>query len=261
MNATLDHLVLLQAIDLELRHARAELAESPRRVARAEAALKQAQDALAAAQKSLATEETLRRSLQSDAADRRSKITRLRKQMDAATSAAQITALEHEITFSEQTIVKLEDDELASMSRTETAETQQANATRLVADTSATLDAERLRASETLTRNTAFVAAHETERTALRATVEESALSIYDRISKGKGTGISEALDHKCSACQMMIRPQRWNDLTGRDFLETIYNCESCGRMLFYDPRRDAPGPWPPGERLTAALAASKLLS
>lgn len=257
MNATLEHLVVLQAIDLELKQARAELAEAPKRVARAEAALKQAQASLAAAQKSLATEESLRRSLQSDAEDRRTKIARLRKQMDAATSAAQITALEHEITFSEQTISKLEDDELASLERTETAEAEQSAASTAVANTTAGLDAERTRAAETLTRNTAFITGHEAERTSLRAQMDEAALSTYDRIAKGKGTGVSEALDHKCSACQMMVRPQRWNDLTGRDFLETLFTCESCGRLLFYDPRRDAPGAWPPGDRLTASKQLS----
>lgn len=253
MNATLDQLVTLQAIDLELKHARAELAEAPKRVARAELALKHAEAALAAAKKSLSTEEALRRSQESDIADRRGKIARLQKQMESATSAAQITAYEHEITFAQEAIVKLEDEELASMSRTEVAEVEEAAATTLVANTTASLTAERTRAADTLTRNTAFVETHEAERTALRAQIEESSLSVYDRISKGKGTGISEALDHKCSACQMVVRPQRWNDLTGRDFLESIYNCESCGRMLFYDPRRDAPGPWPAGDRLAAS--------
>ncbi|MFP5231602.1 MAG: C4-type zinc ribbon domain-containing protein, partial [Acidobacteriota bacterium] len=69
--------------------------------------------------------------------------------------------------------------------------------------------------------------------------------------------GLSEALDHKCSACQMMVRPQRWNDLTDRDpnseHANTIFTCETCGRMLYYDPRRDAPVRWTPGERLSSA--------
>ena len=55
----------------------------------------------------------------------------------------------------------------------------------------------------------------------------------------------------------MVVRPQRWNDLTNRDaageFANTIFHCETCGRMLFYDPRRDAPLRWTPGERLTSA--------
>jgi len=80
-------------------------------------------------------------------------------------------------------------------------------------------------------------------------------LSSYDRIAKAKGTAVSEALDHKCTACQMLVRPQRWNDLTGREHDHTIFSCETCGRMLFWDPRRDSPGSFAAGDRLHSAKA------
>jgi predicted nucleic acid-binding Zn-ribbon protein len=97
------------------------------------------------------------------------------------------------------------------------------------------------------------IVALDAERTSVRATVDESVLSVYDRIAKTRGTGLSEAIEHKCSACQMMVRPQRWNDLTGRDHEDEIFHCETCGRMLIWDRRRDAPGPWAAGDRLAAA--------
>jgi hypothetical protein len=77
-------------------------------------------------------------------------------------------------------------------------------------------------------------------RVAERAEIDEAALSTYDRIAKGKGTAVSEGLNQKCSACQMMVRPQKWNDLRDRDNNEMM-TCESCGRLLYYDPSRDAP--------------------
>jgi len=43
----------------------------------------------------------------------------------------------------------------------------------------------------------------------------------------------------------MMVRPQRWNDLRDNspdaEASHTIFSCENCGRMLFYDPARDSP--------------------
>jgi hypothetical protein len=39
----------------------------------------------------------------------------------------------------------------------------------------------------------------------------------------------------------MMLRPQRWNDLRDRDNDSTMMTCESCGRLLYYDPARDSP--------------------
>ena len=262
MNSNLEHLVNLQAQDLELRRLREELAEAPRRVTAAQTARAKAEVALAEAVKSLAKEETLRRSQELDIKDRHGKIARLQKQMETATSAAQIAALEHEIAFSRQAISNLEDDELASMERTENFEAARSTATTKLADTTAALAAARAHAADLAVRHNATITSIEAERAALRTLIAqtdagEALLSSYDRIAKAKGTALSEALDHKCTACQMMVRPQRWNDLTDRDpnaeFANTIFSCETCGRMLFYDPRRDAPIRWSPGERLSQA--------
>jgi predicted nucleic acid-binding Zn-ribbon protein len=259
MNADLEHLIILQAQDLELRRLRAELADAPVQVTAAQTARARAEVALAEANKSLLKEETLRRSQELEVKDRQGKISRLRKQMETATSAAQITALEHEINFSEQTIAKLEDEELASLERTDQFDLARATATLTLEVTTATLAAARVRAADIAIRNTAAIAGIETERAALRAQIDEARLSVYDRISKAKGTGVSEAIDHKCAACQMMVRPQRWNDLTDRDpnseYANTVFTCETCGRLLFYDPRHDAPVRWTPGEKLAAATS------
>jgi hypothetical protein len=119
MNPDLEHLIVLQAQDLELQKLHQEQADLPRRVTTCESAHKAAEHALLAAQESLAREEKLRRSQEIDADGHRSKSARLRKQMDGATSAAQISALEHEINFAEAAIRKLEDEEIASLERTE----------------------------------------------------------------------------------------------------------------------------------------------
>ena len=259
MNADLEHLIILQAQDLELRRLRAELADAPIQVTAAQTARARAEVALAEANKSLLKEETLRRSQELDVKDRQGKISRLRKQMETATSAAQIAALEHEINFSEQTIARLEDEELASLERTDAFDLARGKATLTLEVTTATLAAARVRAADIATRNTATIAGIEPERAALRALIDEARLSVYDRISKAKGTGVSQAIDHKCAACQMMVRPQRWNDLTDRDpnseYANTIFTCETCGRLLFYDPRTDAPIRWAPGEKLAAATS------
>ena len=258
MNPDLEHLIVLQSQDLELKRLRAELTEAPLRVAAAQTARAKAEVALTAAKTALQKEEVLRRSQQSDVKDRQGKIARLRKQMETATSAAQITALEHEITFAEQTISRLEDEELASLERTDRFDRDRDAYTALLDQTTAALEAARIHAAELTTHNTAAIAGIESERKVLRDLIitsekGEAVLSNYDRISKAKGTGVSEALDHKCTACQMLVRPQRWNDLTGREHDHTIFTCETCGRMLFYDPRRNSPGSFAAGDRLAAA--------
>jgi predicted nucleic acid-binding Zn-ribbon protein len=263
MNADLENLVLLQALDLDLKRLRAELADAPVRVSAAQTTRAKAEVALNAAKAALSKEQLLRKSQQNDTATHRSKIARLAKQLESATSAAQITALEHEIHFGEAAISKLEDEELESLERTDQLEAQRSAHAAALEQTTSALEAARARATSLATSNAAAIAALEAERSTLRSSIASSedgerVLSNYDRIAKAKGTAISEAVNHKCTACQMMVRPQRWNDLTDRDphgeFANTIFNCETCGRMLFFDPRTDTPTPWPPGDRLKSAL-------
>jgi predicted nucleic acid-binding Zn-ribbon protein len=257
-------LIVLQAQDLELRRLRAELAEAPRRVAAAQTARAQAEVALAETNKALAHEETLRRSHELDIASLHIKVAKLQKQMESATSAEQITALEHEIAFAKQSISTHEDEELASMERTETLDARRTTTTATLESTTAKLASERTRTATLTVEHNQSIEGIEAERGVLRSKIAatsegEALLSSYDRIAKAKGTAISEALDQKCSACQMMVRPQRWNDLTDRDpngeYADTIFSCETCGRMLYFDPRRDAPVRWTPGERLASAKA------
>lgn len=253
MNPDLERLVLLQAQDLELERLRQEQAAAPLRVAAAETASRAAVELHARLQQSLLQEEALRRSQELDADGHRSKITRLRRQMDAATSATQIGALEHEIAFAESAIRKLEDEELNSLERTEELENARNRATAQIELTRSALENERAQAAVTTERTRARAAALETERLTLRTQIAEGPLANYDRIRRSRGAGLSEAVDHKCSACQMMVRAQRWNDLTGREHEDQIFTCETCGRILFWDPRRDAPQAWSAGDRLSSA--------
>ena len=248
MNADLERLIALQIQDLEGKRMREELVEAPKRVAAADLALKKAQAAVAAAEGSLKKEEVLRRSQQSDVLDRHGKIARLQKQMETATSAAQITALENEIAFAQNAIATLEDEELASMERTETSEAALVRGKAAAAAATDMLAEQRARAARVLEENTAGLKVVEASRAKLRAATDEALISQYDRVSKSRGTGVSEGVEHKCSACQMMVRPQRWNDFTDRANADAIFTCESCGRYLYWDPRRDTPTGWKPGD-------------
>lgn len=261
MNPDLEHLIVLQAQDLDLSHLRSQIADAPRRVAAAEAALQAADKALAAVRSSLAAEEKLRRGQDIEIASARTKLDRVRRSLDTATSAAQVTAFEHEIKFTEAAIAKLDDEAFASLERTEALEPQEKDALAVTARRRSDLDTERARAERTIAENKASIADIEEQRRQLRPQIAEEWLAVYDRLTKSKGTALAEATgtanDGKCSACQMTVRTQRWRDLTGRDHDDTIYTCETCGRMLFWDPRRDTPRPWEAGDRLRRAGAGS----
>ena len=255
MNPMLEQLVMLQAIDLDLARLEKLRTELPRRVARAEAQVTEAQRAREQALAGMKKEDLLRREQQRQIDEHAARISRLRRQLDAATSTAQVTALEHELQFAESAVRGLEDEELASMERSEVLEAAERKAAAECVSAEAGLQTERTRTEESRREVERELAERAAERTAVRAGIEEAALSHYDRVAKSRGTGVAEGVDHKCAACQMMVRPQRWNDLTSGDAGAALLHCETCGRVLFHDPRRDRPGPWAPGERLDRARA------
>jgi hypothetical protein len=241
MHPDLEKMIVLQGHDVEAKRLRDEMAALPKQVAALESKAKATEGQRAVIVDLIAKEEALRRRQESDVKDQQAKIARLRKNLDLATTTVQVTAFEHEIAFAQGEVSKLEDAEIESMERSEGLEAQKVLADEAVADAAVTLERERIRAAETIALDRTALAAVEEKRIAVRAEISESALSTYDRISKSKGTAVAEALNQKCMACQMMLRPQSWNDLRDRGNDETMMTCESCGRLLYYDPARDAP--------------------
>jgi len=241
MHPDLEKMIQLQGLDVEARRLAEEMAGLPRRVAQLAAEGQTARKHLASIAESLAKEETLRRRQELDIKDHQQKAARLRKQMDVVTTTAQVAALEHEITFAETEVSRLEDAELESMERTEQLDADKVVAEETVANLARRHDEAAVSTKEALERSGALLADVEKNRAALRPEIGESSLSIYDRIAKNKGTALAEGVDHKCSACQMMVRPQRWNDLIERSNDDAMFTCETCGRLLYWDPARDAP--------------------
>jgi predicted nucleic acid-binding Zn-ribbon protein len=241
MHPDLEKLIVLQGHDVEAKRLRDEMNALPKHVAALETKAKAIEGQRAVVVDLIVKEEALRRRQESDVKDHQTKIARVRKQMDMATTTVQVTAFEHEITFAQTEISKLEDAEIESMERSEGFESQKALADEALTDATATLERERVRAGETIAHDKTLLAAVEEKRKAERAEIGENALSTYDRIAKAKGTAVAEALNQKCMACQMMVRPQRWNDLRDRSNDETMMTCETCGRLLYYDPARDSP--------------------
>jgi len=250
MHPDLVKLVDLQAHDLEAKRLRDQMATLVRHVAALDTKARATVGQRAVIVDLIAKEDALRRKEESEIADLRVKLERNKKKLDMTTTTHQLEALEHEAAFIRSEITRLEDAELESMERGEALEAQLALADAAVAEAAATLARETARATETTALDHTALAQVEQERTALRAEIilaptGDNSLAAYDRIAHSKGTAVSEALHQQCTACQMMLRPQRWNDLRdnspGSEASTTILSCENCGRMLFYSPARDSP--------------------
>jgi predicted nucleic acid-binding Zn-ribbon protein len=212
-------------------------------MAAAENELKASQKRVTDSEAALKREELLRASQELEVASNRAKAARFRQQLDSAQNSAQAAALQHQIQFAEQEIARLEDAELASMEVTESVELERVKARELAAKLTETVGLIRARIGEQDLEFREQLAALKLEREALRAElvlVQDGAqLAHFDRIAGMRGTGLARAVGQQCSGCRMGIRPQVWNQL--RDGL--VMNCESCSRILYFDPVMDAPQP------------------
>ena len=232
----IENLLKLQDTDKEIRRLQDEVAEFPKRLAVIEQKLAGTKAQLDKAQAAVKADEANRRKYDTAIADLRGKISKYRDQSLDVKTNDQYKALLHEIQFSEKEIAANEDKILEMMVNADARDKEvKAAQAELKAET-AEIEKEKEEARQLTAKDEKLLAEWRAKRDQIRTSVNEDLLRHYERVSKFRGSGLSEVRDQKCMACRVMLRPQTYNEI--RSGLQTII-CDSCQRILYFNPAEE----------------------
>jgi hypothetical protein len=233
MNADLEKLVRLHLAETDLKRVDAELAEIPRLRQELEDRLARDRSRLDAAKAALEASQKARRQNESAVQELEAKRSKYKGQLMEVKTNKEYTAVLHEIEGVERDIKAREDAILDEMERGE-ALTQDV---RREEGEFRTVEAEARKGRADLDARAAKLETEAgrlaTERDAAASSVPEDALALYGRVVKLRGTALAEARDGTCQTCHLKMRMQVWVEVRKN---EQLFQCESCSRILYYEP-------------------------
>jgi hypothetical protein len=232
----IENLLQLQEADREILRLNEEVAALPRRVAAIEEKLAGTRAQLEKAKAAVKADEAARRKYETAITDLQQKISKYRDQSLEVKTNEQYKALLHEIEFAQKEIQANEDKILELMVNAESREKEvKAAEAELKAET-AEIEKEKAEARRVTEEDQRRLAEWNAKRDSLRQGVNPDLLRHYERVLKLRKSGLSEVRDHKCLACQVMLRPQTYNEVRSGT---TIVICDSCQRILYFNPANE----------------------
>jgi len=234
MHPDLQHLIQLQELDLAAERSRRRIAELPANQQALEARAAAKSEALTGVKDRMAAGQSARREVEKELAAVQGRLSKYKGQLMEVKTNKEYQAMQKEITVAEQEVRAHEDRLLEHMEQAETfavelkaaegaLKTEQAE----VAREQKILDAERAALEQEIARLMG-------RRGELIRMLSRDALALFERIAHGrKGVAVAEARDGLCTVCHVRLRPQVFNDVRRND---TITQCESCTRILYFVP-------------------------
>jgi predicted nucleic acid-binding Zn-ribbon protein len=226
--------IRLQDIDHRLADLTREIAALPKHIAEIEKKLVSHERKLDADRAALLANQKERKKCEGDIQVQEQKISKLKDQMLGVKTNEQYRAFLAEIEFCQTEIRKAEDRILELMGESEPLDKNVKAAELALKAEKAEVDAEKQQARERTAVDEKAAGDLQQERAAVIAGITPGMYKNYERVRKGRrGVAVAEAIEGRCSVCNMLLRLQYFQDLKKGD---QILFCESCQRILFYNP-------------------------
>jgi predicted nucleic acid-binding Zn-ribbon protein len=238
MDADLSALVDLQRLDTLIDTARRILADLPLRQAAIDGRLTEATARLDTAKQQAADNQAARRAVEKDLAVVQGRLEKFKDQTMAVKTNKEFHALQHEIAVAQEEIRGFEDQVLECMMRGDELAATVKAAEAGLADARRAGEEERAQLAAEHTRVETELAARLGERQTAAARVSKHALALFESIRRSRGIAVTEMRDGRCSICQVRLRPQVAQIVRRND---SVNQCDSCGRILYYVPPAAAP--------------------
>ncbi len=233
MTAEMELVTRLQTLDAQVSEVQRVIGALPRHIAEIEKALDSHQRRLDADRAALAANLKERKSLEEDNKMQEQKISKLRDQMLGAKTNEQYRAFQSEIDFCAAAIRKAEDRMLDLMAESEPLDANVKTAEVALKAEKANVETEKAEARLKWDADKKRLVQLQAERAAMAAKIAAPVLKAYDHQRKKWGaTTVVEALEGRCTGCQISLRPQFLQVLRRGD---QVMSCETCGRILYYN--------------------------
>jgi hypothetical protein len=228
--------IRLQEVDHRLCELAREIAALPKHVAEIETKLVSHERKLEADRAALAANQKERKKCETAIQAQDEKISKLKDQMLQAKTNEQYRAFQSEIDFCQKEIRKSEDRILELMGESEALDKNVKAAEESLKAEKAHVEAEKREARERTSADEKSAHELSRERSAIVASITPATYQRYERVRKAKmrgGVAVAEAVDGRCTACNIAMRLQFYQDVKRGD---QILSCESCQRILYYNP-------------------------
>ena len=232
MHPDLKAVIEVQHLDQQIAELTAQIDSLPAQIQKLQAQLDDFIHTHEERKKRLAANQKERKDLEVDIKSIQEKITRHKDQLYQVKTNEQYKAMLKEIEGEETNIRKIEDQILDKMIESEDLQAHVQEAAARLEGEKARVAAEIKRLQDERQKDIDEREALQNRRKETAATLSESVLELYDRIRAYRPPpAVAEVRDGLCTVCNVLLRPQVYNDVRAGN---AVMTCENCSRIQYY---------------------------